>query len=985
MNLHRTSLLLLLSVCCTLLLPAQTRSSQPANDALLQHIRDFFANYTAVGYKPFNTMKADSLQTDEKRHELRIFANEAFCAQLFSPQQVQQIYNKLQRALPAPFNTYRLVICNARSLPIEELIPNLLREEPNDRERLWGKANYTGEPWVKNTSLPYNVTQGLQNRHLFVWASHGFYYAPAEERWKWQRPALFCTREDLFTQSFVYPYLFPMLEKAGAVVGTPRERDYQTQCIVIDNDDLHPQGQYAESCQDNTPWQSSEPATGFANPKELMYDSILPFKSGSWRSTKAVQRRSRLNTATWTPRLPQSGRYAVYVSYASRPNSIPDAHYTVHHKGGRTNIQVNQQMGGGTWVYIGTYEFEAGEHASARVVLNNSSNHRGIVTADAVRFGGGIGQHARHQAGTSGVPRYLEAARYQALWSGIPDTLANTTNGENDYADDLRTRGNMLNYLGGGSVYLPHTEGQRVPFELALALHSDAGFRPDRSVFGSLSISTTQDAEGNTFYKSGLSRKASSDFASLLLNDLTRDLNSQFGMNWIRREHWDRNYAETRMPEVPSAILEMLSHQNFTDMKYGHDPLFKFTLARSVYKTVLRFVNFEHGTRQCTVQPLPVRQFSAQLSTDGNHVILSWQPTPDSLESTANPTGYVLYTQCGDEGFDNGTPLGNVTQYILPIARGKVYGFKLTAVNAGGESFPSETLAAYSAPGKSKRVLIVNGFTRLSGPAWVETPDSLGFDLERDMGVAYGSTTAFAGRQLNFNAAQAGGEKELGLGHSSDELIGKEFAGNTFNYPLTHGRALASSGNYSFGSVSKSAFCHQALNTHGLDAIDYICGLQADRPYNLRPFKTFDHEVRRKLTDYLDEGGALLVSGCYIGSDNLHDKADRKFVNDMLKVEYCGEAGNDSTDYVNGLNTQFNIYRYANPVHYAAQRPDALQPASRQAFCALAYGNGQSAGVAYAGRKYRVFTMGFPFECICDSRVQHQAMTAIMHFLTTRN
>ena len=50
-----------------------------------------------------------------------------------------------------------------------------------------------------------------------------------------------------------------------------------------------------------------------------------------------------------------------------------------------------------------------------------------------------------------------------------------------------------------------------------------------------------------------------------------------FHINWAQREHWDRNYAETRMPEVPSAILETMSHQNFGDMRFGHDPLFMFT------------------------------------------------------------------------------------------------------------------------------------------------------------------------------------------------------------------------------------------------------------------------------------------------------------------------------------------------------------------------------------------------------------------------
>ena len=36
----------------------------------------------------------------------------------------------------------------------------------------------------------------------------------------------------------------------------------------------------------------------------------------------------------------------------------------------------------------GTYEFEAGQHAHQMVVLTNHSSHNGIVSADAVRFGG---------------------------------------------------------------------------------------------------------------------------------------------------------------------------------------------------------------------------------------------------------------------------------------------------------------------------------------------------------------------------------------------------------------------------------------------------------------------------------------------------------------------------------------------------------------------------------------------------------------------
>ena len=215
----------------------------------------------------------------------------------------------------------------------------------------------------------------------------------------------------------------PMLENAGAIVlQSARARLFRQTNAVVDNDMPQRMGQYVEVSQSGATWTASADSVGFLPPTHLLADSVMPFRSGTYRMVQTTSRRSRLATATWTPNIPQSGRYAVYVSYASRPNSVPDAHYTVFHKGGRTSFTVNQQMGGSTWLYLGTFEFEAGSSTQGRVVLTNHSNYRGVVTADGVRFGGGMAQTVREQSGTSGVPRYLEAARYYAQWAGLPDT-----------------------------------------------------------------------------------------------------------------------------------------------------------------------------------------------------------------------------------------------------------------------------------------------------------------------------------------------------------------------------------------------------------------------------------------------------------------------------------------------------------------------------------------------------------------------------------
>ncbi|MCI6143941.1 MAG: hypothetical protein MR679_02970, partial [Bacteroidales bacterium] len=378
----------------------------PPQQKAREAVTTFFDRYQRAGYRPSTPMKADSIRIDETARTLTVFVNEAFASQPFTPQSVATLHRTLSQALPTPYNVYRLSIKDKAGREIDELIPNALREDDADRSRLWGNHAYTGNPWVANLSRPYKVTQGLQGKHLMVNASHGRFYRDGV--WRWQRPFLFCTTEDLFTGSFVFPYLIPMLENAGAVVVTARERDSQTAEAVVDNDAPGRGGTYSEINQTDFVWQTTPDTVGFA-PAGLLTDSVMPFRLGTSRQVVTSSRRSRLASVSWTPALPRAGRYAVYVSYATRPNSVSDARYTVYHRGGRTQFRVNQQMGGGTWVYLGTFDFEAGETPEGRVVLTNQSDYRGVVTADGVRFGGGMGQTLRGEVGTSGLPRLLEA------------------------------------------------------------------------------------------------------------------------------------------------------------------------------------------------------------------------------------------------------------------------------------------------------------------------------------------------------------------------------------------------------------------------------------------------------------------------------------------------------------------------------------------------------------------------------------------------
>ena len=838
----------------------------------------------------------------------------------------------------------------------------------------WQGIDYDGDPWVFNVSRPYFVTAGLQNRHLSLWASHGRYYYADRDVWKWQRPNLFCTNEDLFTQTIVVPYLIPMLQNAGAIVFTPRERDWQRNEIVIDNDDAVKSVYYFEK-EASKRWKKCD-SLGFANRYRLK-DGENPFRMGTVRQAKATKRKKTSQ-----------------VSYQSLPKSVSDARYIVYHKGEATEFSVNQRMGGGTWVYLGTFDFDKGCNEFNRVVCTNKASHRGVVTTDAVRFGGGMGNIERGGY-TSGLPRCLEGARYYAQWAGAPYKVYGGRKGENDYADDINTRSLMTNWLGGGSVYMPARKGKHVPIELSLALHSDAGYNKDgKTTFGALAICTTDYNDG--ILNSGISRFTSKDFARALRDNLVTDLTAQFG-EFGKRYLWDRNYSETRLPEVPSAILEMLSHQNFPDMRIAQDPLGKFYIARSIYKTILRFVNSNHGTRY-VVQPLAPQNFS--VTQNQGVALLSWTAQLDKTEPSARPTSYIIYKAEGQGGFDNGT-IVNTTRCQMQLKPGKLYHFKVAAVNAGGESFTTETLSVLYNPAASKSVLIVNNFHRLASPQVVDDEEKQGFDLNQDPGVSYGLTAGWSGKQQVFDRSRMGNETSFGLGFSGNEMIGKFVAGNDFNYVQAHATSIAASGKYNISSCSSEVIASGRVQMKNYQAVDLINGLERHDGYTHAYFKSFTPALQNSIRQYASQGGRILISGSYTGSD-MQTEEEQAFLSDILKLSYepTGSTAitreinpedstvteRDSSVYtspnVKGLGLQFSYYNELNAQHYAATHPEILKPVGNYAFTAMQYDTGTSAAVAYKSTTYRSFVMGFPLECIIDERTRTSVLLGILKFLT---
>lgn len=959
---------------------------------------------------------------NSKKKTIGITTNETLGYLNFREDNVKQIYDAIEAVLPNEYNGYK-IYCKVNKHNIEELIPNYYRSKKKDEARIFVIKN-DSPPLTTNLSNPHTPTKGLQNKHIAVWQSHGLYYNQTQARWCWQRSRLLQTVEDLYTQSYVLPFLVPMLENAGANVLLPRERDIQIEEIIVDNDNEN-SSEYTET-NGSYKWETGNDR-GFANDKDVYLFRENPFNRGTYRITQTTHSEKRNSSIEWIPTIAKKGKYAVYTSYKTIENSTSEAHYTVFHAGGETNFLVNQTMGGGTWIYLGHFDFEENNPDAAKVVLTNySEDKKKNLTADAVKFGGGMGNISRQPympspvfnraayknnknkkdtipfipipgyiSETSSYPRFTEAARYWLQWAGMPDSIYSRTRGENDYIDDLQSRGQWVNYLSGGSNVQPKEKGLNIPLDLAIAFHSDAGTTNCDSIIGTLAICSTQNSDEKEFYNNNVSRMASRDLTDIIQSQIISDIRQIFAPEWTSRGIWDKLYNESRVPQVPTILLESMSHQNFADMRYGNDPRFKFIFSRAVYKGVLKYMESVYDEK-LVVQPLPVQNFSIHFN--GLYEIeLNWQPTEDTLESSAVADKYIIYTRINDGGFDNGI-LVNHNTYKLKIEADKIYSFKITAVNEGGESFPSEILSACRTSQNQGEVLIVNAFDRICAPtSFMKDSTLAGFLHREDPGIPYLYDASFTGEQYEFNRSEPWKNDDApGFGASHAQYETQIIAGNTFDYPYIHGKAIKEA-DYSFVSSSKGAILSGNINMNNYRLVDLIMGNQKQTLIGNGQkgiyFKTFPLDLQEKINQYCSNGGNIFISGSYIASDmngidgNL--PSDKLFIEKVLKYRLltsqgCATGNVKIIQSPSGSFKQSHLTFYDSPNEdsYYAVTPNAIEPIDKNGFVFCRYSeNNISAGVAYQNKNYKVCALAFPFEIIKEESERVELMHSILMFL----
>jgi len=967
----------------------------------IKQIESFLSQIEHTNYpiKISSLTRIDSLSLDEQNQNITIDFSKTFSYAPFREKNVRILYDELKNSVDGKYRNYHLVM---RSLgqSIENLIPNYYRKTfPADSSRLPFKT-VRPVPIVRPVGL-LRPKAGLYGNNVALWPSHGWYFNQEQDRWMWQRPRMFGAVEDLLPESFVIPFIIPMLENAGANVFIPRERDIRPTRIIVDNDAYRTgvsMFSYAENHTiSSSPWKTG-PGKGYAIETGIYPVNYNPFQAGTYRYCKADTLGA--SSITWTPLLPDSGYYAVYVSWHRSANNISDAHYSVKHLGGTSEFLVNQQIGGNTWIYLGTFKFAAGRSpARGSVTLSNKSADTGFVTADAVKFGGGMGSVLRNGR-TSGRPAFEEGARYWLQTAGFPDTLVySINNNQSDYKDDYQSRGEWVDYMKG-APYGPNKNrkvpGLGIPVDLSLAFHTDAGLTRGDTTIGTLSIYSLTGADTQRVFPDGVSRLASRDFADILQSQITADIRRLYNPKWNRRSLRDAQYSEAFRPNVPAALLELLSHENFTDMKYALDPRFRFDVSRAIYKAMLRFIA-NRENRPYVVQPLPVTRFSACFNDEGA-LLLNWEPQYDPLEKSAAPRAYKVFQRLDDGGFDSGKIYQKNRALIKNIRPGIIYSFKVSAINDGGESLPSEILAVCRVK-DAPTLLIVNGFTRVAPPAALETGDFSGFDYAADGGVPYKYDLKFTGNQFDFNKKHSWVSDDNpghGASYANDES--RVEAGNTFDFCYAHGRAMLQAG-YGFVSASRQAVMDGIVPLNPYPVVDLILGEQkrtnwpttyADSLHGIA-FRAFPGKLKRTLKAYLLSGkGALFVSGAYVGSDLFRQTRvypDQVFGRDILKIkgvsDHAARNGEIMTVATSPLRLPARFHfnqKYTSRI-YRVEAPDAFLP-ENGAVTVLRYAENRfSAGTAYKGTDYHLVVFGFPFETILGSQDRNKIMKGVLDYL----
>ncbi len=521
----------------------------------------------------------------------------------------------------------------------------------------------------------------LDGKIIYLHAGHGWTADNlGSGSWTTQRGETFEIVEDLLNQD-MHTIQAESLWNAGATIVPLRPLDHQPLEIVLDNDDA--------GVTFTGPWNDSVSPIYFGSPGDL------PYRFASTAPTESA-------VARYEPSFTQPGFYPVYAwtrAGSDRVNQL----YRIVHAGGETEITVDHTRVGNGLVYLGTYRFEPGR--AHRVEISNRSDEPGVVIADMVRFGNGLGDIDRG-GGVSGKLREDEAGLYwiQAHQGvGIPDSEYRVSSSD-----------------GSATVSAPPRWAEQMNREAS-------GTLADRVFVSHHSNAANGTARGVIALYNGNNNPASETpnqflLAFTLADEINQDLpliDSGFEHSWFQRstitlDRTDFEFGEISNTvindEFDATIVERGFHDNQLDAELLRDATVTEAIARSTTQGLVRFFNQIDGG-QTPVAFAPVRVEGVRVSVDAaGQATVAWDAPPSGAALGDAASAYRVQISADGLGFDAGFEVAQTSAIVDTPTDGSPIFVRVVAVNAGGWSPPSAVVAAARG---TTRVLLVDGYDRL--------------------------------------------------------------------------------------------------------------------------------------------------------------------------------------------------------------------------------------------------------------------------------
>jgi N-acetylmuramoyl-L-alanine amidase len=390
------------------------------------------------------------------------------------------------------------------------------------------------------------------------------------------------------------------------------------------------------------------------------------------------------------------------------------------------------------------------------------------------------------------------------------------------------------------------------------------------------------------------------------------------------RELWDSNPSNA----IPGVLLEIAYHDHVENTDALKDPRFALISARAVYQGIVKY----YGSG-LPLLPEPPTHLVVRNHGPGQ-VKVSWRPSPvDGSDLVGDAAeSYRVYTSPDGFGWDNGRVVHGTETILTGLQEDALIFVRVTGVNAGGESFPTPVLAARSSGDGAARTLLVNAFDRI---------DRHGTILEDD--PIYGYNARLFPDQIN-----------------------------SFDYVIQHAENIP----YPFDSAVNEAVADGDLGLGSYGVLDWISGEESTG------FDTFNAAEQAAVRTYLDDGGALFVSGAEIGWDLVSRANGIDFYHDYLRADMVGDdAGTYQVDPTSG-GIFAGLGSFSFNERYDVDFPDQLAPRGGSV-AALNYvgGSGGVAALQYdGGGCRRLVYMGFPFETIAASK-RAAVMSRVFEFM----